>query len=255
MNAAEQQSSIASEIARGRFPTREQALFLGDWLGAVFLHYEMEPDALQPQVPFPLDLWEGRAYVSVVAFSMRRLRPVRGGKLAEWLFLPVANHEFLNVRAYVRVDGMPGIFFMTEWLNNRFSVLCGPKSYGLPYRYARIRYANQPDDGRLRGTVEARDRIFSYSACVKSDDYLAPCAPASRDEFLLERYTAFTHCGETSRYFNIFHEPWPQTQVEAAIGNANLLEQTGEWHQHATLMGANYSPGIRDIWMGWPRKL
>ncbi len=46
-------------------------LFLGDWVTAVFIHYAVDAGVLQQEVPFELDLFEGRAFVSLVAFSMR----------------------------------------------------------------------------------------------------------------------------------------------------------------------------------------
>src|SRR5579864_1412005 len=80
-------------------------LFLADWDDAVFVHYALEPAALRPHVPFELDLHEGVAYVSLVAFTQRRLRPRVGGRLAAVLSAPLASHEFLNVRTYVRQAG------------------------------------------------------------------------------------------------------------------------------------------------------
>src|SRR5947208_3021713 len=83
-------------------------IFRSDWLRSLFIHYEVEPAALQPQVPFELDLFGGRAYVSLVAFTMARLRPAIGGRMTAWAVSPIATHPFLNVRTYVRHAGEPG---------------------------------------------------------------------------------------------------------------------------------------------------
>src|SRR3954447_9973307 len=62
-----------------------QPAFLGDWAGATFVHFEVPPELLQKEVPFPLHLRRGAAYVSLVAFTMRRMRPAwldsRAGEL------------------------------------------------------------------------------------------------------------------------------------------------------------------------------
>src|SRR6266446_8429591 len=84
-------------------------LFRGAWMSALFIHYEVKPERLQPEVPFPLDVRDGKAYVSVVAFSQERLRFAFGGNLTNWVGRWFANHEFLNVRTYVRQVGEPGI--------------------------------------------------------------------------------------------------------------------------------------------------
>ena len=130
-----------SEAARRRIlDVRSNPLFLCDWLRAVFIHYEVDAEALQREVPFALDLHEGRAYLSLVAFTMCNMRPRFGGRLTAALFSPIATHGFLNVRAYVKHDGETGIYFLAEWLPNRLSLLLGPRAFGLPYRYGLLGY-------------------------------------------------------------------------------------------------------------------
>ena len=36
----------------------------------VLIHYAFDPAELQPYVPFPLDLRDGKAYVSLVSFDI-----------------------------------------------------------------------------------------------------------------------------------------------------------------------------------------
>ncbi len=89
MNELDKRAADLSQAARRRFLEREKKpLLVGDWTRALFLHYELPADVLQPCVPFDLDLWEGRAFVSLVAFSMEHLRPGFGGALGRWLLRP-----------------------------------------------------------------------------------------------------------------------------------------------------------------------
>jgi len=44
------------------------SVFHGAWMSVLFLHYEVGPPQLQAEVPFLLDMRNGKAYVSVVAF-------------------------------------------------------------------------------------------------------------------------------------------------------------------------------------------
>src|SRR5436309_13322726 len=84
---------------------RGEPLFYANWDNVLFIHYETEPDELQCCIPYPLDLYDGRAFVSLVAFTMRGMRPRFGGSLGALLFKPIATHHFLNVRTYVRHRG------------------------------------------------------------------------------------------------------------------------------------------------------
>jgi uncharacterized protein len=252
VNAAASVAADISQAARRRFLAREKRPFLiGDWTRALFLHYEVPAEWLQPCVPLELDLWEGKAFVSTVAFSMERLRPGFGGALGRWLFWPIASHEFFNVRAYVRHSGAPGIFFISEWLNNRWSVLGGPITYGLPYKFARIHYEHRPGQRRLAGRV---GNAFDYTGEFATGASFQVCAAGGLDEFLIERYTALTRHGGCSRYFDIWHEPWPQAPVDAHVGDDRLLRHNFPWFAQARLVGANYSPGVRDVWMGAPHR-
>ena len=110
---------------------RGEPMFYARWDRAVFFHYTTDPASLQPDVPFELDLRDGRAFVSIVAFTLLGMRPRIGGRFGEWLLRPIANHEFLNVRTYVRHGDEPGIYFLAEWLSNPLSVRLGPR-YALP---------------------------------------------------------------------------------------------------------------------------
>jgi uncharacterized protein len=230
-----------------------EPLFLARWDRAVFIHYEADPVLLQRQIPFPLDLCDGRAFVSIVAFTLLRMRPRVGGRFGEWLFKPIASHEFLNVRTYVRHAGEPGIFFLAEWLSNPLSVRLGPPTFGLPYRFGQLRYAHARDDGEIRGTVAANEGRLEYRAASAATS-LDPSEAGSLNEFLLERYTAFTCQRRRRRLFRVWHEPWQHTPIEIEITANNLLASTGTWWRNAEYVGANYSPGV-EVWMGRPHRI
>jgi uncharacterized protein len=246
-----------SEAARRRLlSVKGEPLFLADWLRPVFVHYEVPVVKLQRDVPFELDLHEGRAYVSLVAFTMRGMRPFRGGRLAAWLFKPIATNDYLNVRTYVRHRGEPGIYFLTEWMNNRFSVRLGPWTFGLPYRFGELNYEHQCENGKLSGAVreQMRGPAFEYKGELMQPTF-APCPAGSLDEFLLERYTAYTSHKSTRRFFRIWHSPWAQQPIRIAVSSTSLLEKIWPWFSGATLAGAHYSPGARDVWMGRPQRV
>jgi uncharacterized protein YqjF (DUF2071 family) len=256
MNACElerERTGGINEAARERILSRKgEPLFLADWDRAVFIHYEVASEILQPEVPFPLDLRDGKAYVSLVAFTMRRMRPRLGGQLAEWIFKPIATHEFLNVRTYVRHNGEPGIYFLAEWLSNHLSVHLGPRIFGLPYRLGRIEYLHEPETGKLRGVVSDASGRIEYSAPINPNVRFCPCAADSLEEFLMERYTAFTRRGFKSRFFRIWHRPWRRCGIELKVLDGGLLMETWPWFKKARMIGANFSPGIREVWMGRP---
>jgi len=230
-----------------------EPLFLAAWNRAVFINYEADARLLQREVPFELDLRDGRAFVSIVAFTLARMRPRIGGRFGEWLFKPIATHEFLNVRTYVRHRGEPGIYFLAEWLSNPLSVHLGPRTFGLPYKFGRLIYEHGRVRGEIRGSVEAREGRLSYQGDVPASHF-APSEPGSLTEFMLERYTAFTQQRKRARFFRVWHLPWEQAAAEIEVTADTLMASTGLWWKTAEPVGANYSPGA-EVWMGRPHRI
>jgi uncharacterized protein YqjF (DUF2071 family) len=138
-NIAANRTTLSEAARRRMLAVRGEPMFYARWDRAVFIHYEADPATLQAQVPFQLDLREGRAFVSLVAFTLSRMRPRIGGRFSEWLFKPIATHEFLNVRTYVRHRGETGIYFLAM-ISNPLSVRRRLRTFGLPYRFGRLTY-------------------------------------------------------------------------------------------------------------------
>jgi len=236
-----------------------EPLLHADWLDVVFIHYSIDPELLQPRVPFPLDLHEGHAYVSLVAFTRQDMRPRKGGKLGALLIKPICTHEFLNVRTYVKHGQEKGIYFLAEWLPNALSAALGPWVFGLPYRHGQLHYRNDPLEGSVEGIIrDTRSRaLLSYQAEIPDAGPHQPCLAGSLDEFLLERYTAFTQIGPFRRSFHVWHPPWAVINLDVQVRDAGLLAETGDWAEHAVLHSAHHSNGYPGVWMGrphWERK-
>jgi uncharacterized protein YqjF (DUF2071 family) len=221
--------------------------FLADWRNVTFVHYAIDPAVLQPHVPFPLDLFEGRAYVSVVAFIQANLRPAVGGRLTRWMTAPVGTHEFLNLRTYVVVNGRPGIYFLSEWISNRLTMAVGPWLYGLPLRFAAIRYAKDA------GEVTATGR-FEFT-CGRSDNSSFEARGGSLEAFLAERYTAYTHRSGIGRSFDIGHAPWQLRRAAVQVEDARMITKAMPWFAAARLECAHVSDGVFDVNIGRPLKI
>ncbi len=255
-NTAESAADLSEAARRRLLSIRGEPLLLADWLRPVFIHYEVPSNVLQRDVPFELDLRDGKAYVSLVAFTMRRMRPFCGGALTAWLLKPIANNGFLNVPTYVRHRGEPGIYFLAEWMNNPISVHLGPATFGLPYRFGKTDYHHRHENRILTGTIRETcpGPTLNYQAQLTDSDFV-PCPAHSLDEFLLERYTAFTSHRTSRRFFRIWHEPWKQQSIQISVSDITLLKTVWPWFADAKLAHANYSPGAHDVCMGRPRRV
>jgi hypothetical protein len=225
---------------------------LADWDDVTFVHYAVAPAELQEHVPFQLDLFEGSAYISLVAFTQRHLRPRIGGRLAAALAAPLASHPFLNVRTYVRHQGRQAIYFLCEWIPNRLATWIGPALYGLPYRLGRLSYQYDRLPEAAHHDVNAGGARLVFDAFPASDASPAQAAPGTLDAFLLERYLAFTRCRGRDAGFRVDHAPWMQRRATVLIRETQLLKQTGVQWDYARPVSCHYSEGARCVGLGPP---
>jgi uncharacterized protein YqjF (DUF2071 family) len=71
----------------------------------------------------------------------------------------------------------------------------------------------------------------------------------------MERYTAFTRVSGKSRFFRVWHAPWKQQPASVEVLDQRLLEANGDVFRGAKPVGANYSFGVENVWMGWPHDI
>ena len=221
--------------------------FRADWRDVVFVHYAIDPAALQPHVPYELDLFGGEAWVSLVAFTQSGMRPAFGGAVGAAAMKPVATHAFLNLRTYVRPEGHRAILFLAEWIPNRLAMLVGPRLYGLPFRMGRLAY------GEHRRDVMAGGAALRLTATAHGPEYEA--ARGSADEFLLERYTAYTCRDGRGRAFHIAHDPWVWRRAAVAVEDDRLIRQAAPWFAEARPACAHVSDGAFDVGIGGPARV
>lgn len=243
-------STLSGEAREVMLRHKGETVFLGDWTGLTFLHFEVDPDCLQEVVPLPLDLFEGRSFVSLVAFTMRRFRPAFGGRLTSWMTAPLATQRFLNLRTYVNGSYGPGIFFMHEWLDHSLAVRLGPSTFGLPYRRGSVSYQNTQEV--VSGTVVADGVTGVFSGVPGNEETTA--SPGSRDEFLQERYLAYTAAGFRPLAFRIWHEPWRcrSLTLESLTMTGFLETLRQKWTGSLRFASGAWSEGVSDVWMGRP---
>ena len=168
-------------IAPRRRPDR-RAVMYQEWRHLLFVHWEVPAGPLQALLPPGLDLdtYDGRAFVGLVPFTMRGVRPRR---------LPgdpcLSNFHETNVRTYVHRDGRdPGVWFFSLDAANPAAVALARAWFGLPYYHARMcvevddrEAARARPDLRLgAGRLGARRRLSEVRRRVVGP----PSSPPSR---------------------------------------------------------------------------
>jgi uncharacterized protein len=213
-----------------------------EWRTLLFLHWEVPVEALRPLIPerLSIDTFEGKAYVGLVPFTMRGVRP-------RWLpALPgiSAFHE-TNVRTYVHLEGDdPGVWFFSLDAANLPAVIGARTGWNLQYHFAKMRLEQRGDTveyssvRRTPGPTPAELEITWTIGAPRE-----PAEPATLDHFLVERYFLYAQRGETLFRGQVHHRPYPLRLATVGQLRESLIA-AAKIPISGPPMSVLYSPGV-----------
>jgi uncharacterized protein YqjF (DUF2071 family) len=194
------------------------------WSDVLFLHYEVDSKTLQQKVPYPIDMYEGRAFVSIVPFSMGRIR---------FPFLPVfpffSKLQELNLRTYVVVNGRPAVYFFTLDANHFIGVLIARTFFRLPYRW-RSMVLNCNNDYIFES------KNLRIKARIENSFLNSPF-----DLWATERYALVTKFLGMNLIGVVEHSQWNLKKVDLAKIEDNF---SSEFIKLNNFVGASYSHSV-----------
>ena len=164
-----------------------------------------------------LDLFEGKAYVGVIPFQMKNVRP---------RLLPavpgISTFPEFNIRTYVKKNGKAGVLFLTLEAQSRITCWHAPRAYGLPYRYAKcqLRFSNEKfvwksKNVRDGSSLEGECKLTGKQRKAEKD---------TLEYFLFERYSLYTEHNEKLHMAYTLHEPWIFQDGEVTISDNSLTQ-------------------------------
>lgn len=137
------------------------------------------------------------------------------------------SHE-LNVRTYVHLDGVPGVWFFSLDANNRVAVLGARLAFHLPYYGARMDLQRRDRTVRFASRrTDRRDAPAEFEAAWASGEELGEAGPGSLEFFLVERYCLYS--AQKGRLYRarIFHRPWSLRGANLLSCRSTMLESQG----------------------------
>jgi len=208
--------------------------FYQEWNNAIFLHWKVELKELSKFVPsnLQIDLFDGQPWVSLVAFTMEKIRPRNFP-----YFSPVSNFHEINIRTYVKSNNKTGVYFLSIEAGKKIACRISRKISKLPYRYSTI--------NRSFNSYNSFNTDFKDSLEIQYDFNQSKSNMTELDFFLTERYALFHDVGNYINEFEIHHLPWP-------IENIELLKFNFNYDRFSHLIGKNpdkthFSNGVKVI--------
>lgn len=203
------------------------------WRYLLMLNYEVDPAVLQPLVPYgtALDLWQGRALVSVVGFLFQKTRV---------LGLPIPFHthfEEVNLRFYVQAvdeaDPRRGVAFVKEIVPRFWIAQIARWVYGEPYMSLRMGHTLErkgntlADEGLVEYTWHFHGRLNRLGGLALGQSQ--PLAPGSEEEFIAEHYWGYTRLDSNcTGVYRVEHPAWRVWQVAQPYLLCNIRALYGD---------------------------
>jgi uncharacterized protein YqjF (DUF2071 family) len=212
-------------------PSASPKVFLtAEWRNLAMLNFEVEPTLLAPFVPAgtELDSWQGKTFLSVVAFLFLRTRV--GG-------LPVPFHqnfEEVNLRFYVRRLGPDGwrrgVVFIKEFVPRLAIALIARRFYNENYVAVPMRHRLEQTNGELTSVSYFwRSGQHENSLKLAVDGSPQPLADGSLQEFITEHYWGYARQRDLSTMeYRVDHPRWKVWEAQRTEFNCPVADVYGE---------------------------
>ncbi|MBX3257455.1 MAG: DUF2071 domain-containing protein [Chitinophagaceae bacterium] len=211
-----------------------------EWINALFLHWTIPFDILRKHVPknLNIDTFDGDCYVSLVAFTMQKIRPK---------YLPsisfISDFDEINLRTYINNDNKQGVYFLNIEAAKSLSTFVAKLLSGLPYEKADIKRTDKIFVSTNTQKEFHLDTEFIVKEKLQNKSEL--------DKWLTERYCLFLDKDNELYRYDIHHKEWEIKTVELKrlnlhykVGDIDLTERQPRL--------THYSDGVKVI--AWQRQ-
>ncbi len=181
----------------------EKWKYYQEWNNAIFLHWQVELSELEKFVPkqLEIDTFEGKPWISVVAFTMEKIRPKNLPP-----FPPISNFDEINIRTYIKSGNKTGVYFLSIEGGKNVSCKIAKGMSELPYRYSKIK--------RTTKKYESFNSKFTDRLKIEYEIGKEKKTKTDLDNWLTERYALFQDTEHAINEFEIHHLEWPINEID-----------------------------------------
>jgi len=182
-----------------------QLFLTAKWQYLVMINYEIDPAVLKPFIPAgtQLDLWEGKALISLVGFMFR------DAKAWGFAFPFHRNFEEVNLRFYIKSEERRGVAFIKEIVPRRGIAHLANFLYNENYVALPMQHLIEQSPTQI--SAEYRWKFHENWQKIGVGCHGMPMLPlpGSEAEFITEHYWGYSilKSGETFEY-QVQHVPW-----------------------------------------------
>jgi len=222
------------------------------WYDLAYIHYRYKVEEVARILPpgLEVDVCDGSAWVGLIPFSMRGIG-VPGLPGVPYL----GSFPEVNVRTYVRRNGIPGVWFCSLDINRLLPTIVARTTYTLPYCFGKASNKRVGDELHTlvvrkwpRGIAETKIHLKILELIVE---------PSPLEVFLSARWGLYTTTrGGSLRYAPISHDRWPLQRAEIISLEDSLVVAAGFESPRTEINGephVMFSSGVK-VRVGLPRR-
>lgn len=211
-----------------------------EWNNALFFHWTIPYEILRKSVPenFKIDSFNGNCYVSLVAFTMEKIRPK---------FLPsislISDFHEINLRTYIDNNNKKGVYFLNIEAEKSLSVFIAKSLSGLPYEKSNIK--------RTSETYKSINVDKGFDLDVEFQIKQDIDQKTELDKWLTERYCLYLDKDKRFYRYDIHHKEWriknvgiSRLKLNYKISHLNLADRQPDL--------IHYSEGVKVV--AWKRQ-
>ncbi len=195
------------------------------WKHTGFVHWGYPPEDVRRLVPpeLEVDVFDGRAWVSLVMFRAERTR-LPGMPPVPML----SNFVEINLRTYVTATGdRPGLWFFSLEAPQPALVIGARVLAGVPYKMAKTSVRAREDEVVYRSRRTGEDDDAALECRLRIGEDYRDDELGELDHFLTARWGAYTLVGEELRYNPVEHRLWPLHHAELVFLDETLTAAAG----------------------------
>lgn len=176
--------------------------FYQEWNEVIFLHYRVDLAELKKFIPkeLEIDFFDGHPWISVVAFTMEKIRPKNLPS-----FSPISDFDEVNIRTYIRSNSKTGVYFLSIEGGKRLSCQVAKRISELPYRFSQIK--------RTPYRFESKNIEFNDHLDIDFTIREELAEKTDLDKWLTERYALFQDADKSIKEYEIHHLEWPINRI------------------------------------------
>ena len=181
-----------------------------EWNNVLFLHWKVPTAELTKHIPssVSVDTFNGEAWISLVAFTMERIRPRNLPSVSM-----ISDFHEINIRTYVTQGDKSGVYFLSIEAEKQLSCFIAKSLSGLPYTKTNI-HVKKNGNAHSYSSTNMR-KGFHLEANFLVGDSIAETS--ALDHWLTERYALYLEIGKNVFRYDTHHRPW-------ALNDVNILD-------------------------------